>query len=138
MANSLVLSMKLILLQLALFLIAPTCRRSWAAARNYGFATAGQVENEIEFLDLDERVALLACQDTGYSFSKAHIEEYRQMALDSVARGERPLFAFDSYSTLVANFQQMEEVNAQFAQPLQDLQKAMSGTGATVIVLHTR
>ena len=122
-----------------LFLIAPDMpKESWALPlANYGFATAtGQVEDEIEFLHLDKRVALLACQDTGYSLSKAHIEEYRQMALDSVARGERPLFAFDSYSTLVANFQQMEEINAQFAQPLQDLQKAMSGTGATVIVLH--
>ena len=122
-----------------LFLIAPDMpKESWALPlANYGFATAtGQVEDEIEFLHLDKRVALLACQDTGYSFSKAHIEEYRQMALDSVARGERPLFAFDSYSTLVANFQQMEEISAQFAQPLQDLQKAMSGTGATVIVLH--
>ena len=34
------------------------------------------------------------------------------------------MFAFDSYSTLVANFQQMEEIQAQFAQPLQDLQKS--------------
>ena len=122
-----------------LFLVAPDMpKESWALPlANYGFATAtGQVENEIEFLELDQRVALLACQDTGYSLSKAHIAEYRQMALDSVARGERPLFAFDSYSTLVANFKHMEEISALFAQPLQDLQKAMSGTGATVIVLH--
>ena len=38
-------------------------------------------------------------------------------------------------ATLVANFKDME-IDSQFAQPLQNLQKAMSGTGATVIVLH--
>ena len=59
------------------------------------------------------------------------------MALESVARGERPLFVFDSYSTLVANFNEKQgEIDSQFAQPLQNLQKAMSGTGATTVVLH--
>ena len=59
------------------------------------------------------------------------------MALESVARGERPLFVFDSYSSLVANFnEKQDEIGSQFAQPLQNLQKAMGGTGATTVVLH--
>ena len=43
---------------------------------------------------------------------------------------------FDSYSSLVANFTQIDEVKAAFAQPLQNLQKALADTGATTIVLH--
>ena len=110
-----------------LYLIAPDMpKESWALPlANYGFATAtGQAENEIEFFHLDKRVALLACQDTNYSLSDTHIEEYREMALESVARGERPLFVFDSYSTLVANFNEKQgEIDSQFAQPLQNLQR---------------
>ena len=122
-----------------LYLIAPDMpRESWATPLiHYGLITGVSKDEQAASSSghLDSRVTL-ACSDVPYSLSPEHILEYRQMALDSVARGEQPLFVFDSYSTLVGNFKSMNEIDSQFAQPLQDLQKAMAGTGATTIVLH--
>ena len=125
-----------------LYLIAPDMpKESWALPlANYGFATAtGQAENEIEFLHLDKRVALLACQDTNYSLSPTrhtvrNIERWPLKAWP----GERGRCSFwIRTSTLVANFNgKQDEIGSQFAQPLQNLQKAMGGTGATTVVLH--
>ena len=122
-----------------LFLIAPDMpKESWALPlRNYGFATlTSQVGNELEEFQLDSRIAKLRTMETGYSLSPRHIEMYRDWALKAQEAGERALFVFDSYSSLVANFTQIDEVKAAFAQPLQNLQKAMADTGATTIVLH--
>ena len=122
-----------------LFLIAPDMpKESWALPlANYGFATlTSQVENELETYRLDPRIAKLRTMETGYSLSPRHIEMYRDWALKAQEAGERALFVFDSYSSLVANFTQIDEVKAAFAQPLQNLQKALSETGATTIVLH--
>ena len=126
-----------------LFLIGPDMpKESWVLPlRNYGFVTlTGQVTDDeghgAEFYRLDKRVALFSPQEANHSLSKAHIDRYAIMAANCVARGERPLFVFDSYSTLVANFMDISEVDSQFAQPLQNLQRAMSCTGATTIVLH--
>ena len=74
--------------------------------------------------------------ETGYSLSPTHIDMYRNWALKAQEDGHRALFVFDSYSSLVANFTQIDEVKAAFAQPLQNLQKALADTGATTIVLH--
>jgi hypothetical protein len=122
-----------------LFLIAPDMpKESWALPlANYGFAAlTSQVGNELEEFQLDSRIAKLRTMETGYSLSPRHIEMYRDWALKAQEAGERALFVFDSYSSLVANFTQIDEVKAAFAQPLQNLQKAMADTGATTIVLH--
>ena len=122
-----------------LFLIAPDMpKESWALPlANYGFATlTSQVGNELEEFQLDPRISKLRTMETGYSLSPRHIEMYRDWALKAQEAGERALFVFDSYSSLVANFTQIDEVKAAFAQPLQNLQKAMADTGATTIVLH--
>ena len=120
-----------------LFLIAPDMpRESWSVPlQNYGFLSAiakGVGENEAV---LDSRITF-AGSEVPLSLGPDDVLQYRQMALDSVANGQRPLFVFDSYSTLVARFKDMNEIDSQFAQPLQNLQEAMAGTGATVIVLH--
>lgn len=120
-----------------LFLIAPDMpRESWSVPlENYGFLSAiakGVGKNEAV---LDSRITF-AGSEVPLSLRPDDVLQYRQMALDSVAKGRRPLFVFDSYSTLVANFKDMNEIDSQFAQPLQNLQKAMAGSGATVIVLH--
>ena len=122
-----------------LFLVAPDMpRESWSLPlQNYGFATLkSQVGSELEELELDPRIAKLRTMETGYSLSPRHIEMYREWALKAQKDGQRALFVFDSYSSLVANFTQIDEVKAAFAQPLQNLQKALSDTGATTIVLH--
>ena len=122
-----------------LFLIAPDMpKESWALPlANYGFATlTSQVENELETYRLDSRIAKLRTMETGYSLSPRHIEMYRDWALKAQKDGHQALFVFDSYSSLVANFTQIDEIKAAFAQPLQNLQKALSDTGATTIVLH--
>lgn len=85
---------------------------------------------------LDEGVALIACSDTPYTLGSEHIAEFRQMALNGVARGERPLFVFDSYRSLASSVVSCGENDAKFADPLQELYTAMAGTGATTIVLH--
>ena len=85
---------------------------------------------------LDEGVAELACSDTPYTLSNEHIQLFRQMALDAVARGERPLFVFDSYRSLASDVVSCGENDAKFADPLQALYRAMGRTGATTIVLH--
>ena len=121
-----------------LFLIAPDMpRESWSVPlENYGLisgiAKGGSGEKSGKVIS----EVTIACSDVPLSLSPEDILYYREMAMASVARGERPLFVFDSYSTLVANFKDMNEIDSQFAQPLQNLQKAMAGTGATTIVLH--
>ena len=70
------------------------------------------------------------------SLSPQDIARYREMAVQCVADGYTPLFVFDSYSQLVNAYKPVDEIKAAFANPLRDLKKAMSGTGATTIVLH--
>ena len=70
------------------------------------------------------------------SLSPQDIARYRKMAVQCVADGFTPLFVFDSYSQLVNAYKPIDEIKAAFANPLRDLKKAMSGTGATTIVLH--
>ena len=70
------------------------------------------------------------------SLSSQDIAQYREMALESTARGELPLFVFDSYNALLSNFMEVDERTQKFVKPLRDLNKAMAGTGATTIVLH--
>ena len=70
------------------------------------------------------------------SLSPQDIARYREMAVQCVADGFSPLFVFDSYSQLVNAYKPVDEIKAAFANPLRDLKKAMSGTGATTIVLH--
>ena len=121
-----------------LFLIAPDMpRESWSVPlENYGLisgiAKGGSGEKSGKVIP----EVTIACSDVPLSLSPEDILYYRELAVASVGRGERPLFVFDSYSTLVANFKDMNEIDSQFAQPLQNLQKAMAGTGATTIVLH--
>jgi hypothetical protein len=85
---------------------------------------------------LDDGIALIACSDTPYTLGTEHIKEFRQMAIDGVKRGERPLFVFDSYRSLASAVVSCGENDAKFADPLQELYDAMGGTGATTIVLH--
>jgi len=122
-----------------LYLIAPDMpKESWATPLiHYGLIT-GVSKDEAAGTScgrLDPRVKI-ACSDSDSSLSPEHIQEYRQMALDSVARGKLPLFVVDSYSKLVGNWKNINEIDSQFAQPLVDLQDAMAGTGATTVMLH--
>ena len=78
----------------------------------------------------------IACQDVPLSLSPEHIEWYALMAAESKARGERPLFVFDSYRSLTAPVVTCSEIDAKFADPLDTLYKAMGDAGATTIVLH--
>ena len=121
-----------------LFLIAPDMpRESWfTPLANYGLLTnVVELPNDELEGDAIESVTL-ACQDVPYSLSPDHIQEFRQMAMDSVAKGNKPLFVFDSYRSLAGAWKSCDEIKSQFADPLQDLYTAMSGTGATTIVLH--
>ena len=94
-------------------------KESGTAAPKLWFRNAYEsVENELE-IRLDPRVSKLRTMETGYSLSPRHIEMYRDWALKAQEAGERALFVFDSYSSLVANFTQIDEVKAAFAQPLQ-------------------
>lgn len=86
--------------------------------------------------NLDDGVSVIACSDTPYTLGSEHIKEFRQMAVDGVARGERPLFVFDSYRSLTGTVVSCGENDSKFADPLQELYTAMGGTGATTIVLH--
>lgn len=70
------------------------------------------------------------------SLSPRDIERYRDMALDSVKRGQHPIFVFDSYSSLVSAYKDIDEIKSAFANPLQNLQRRMTGISATLIVLH--
>jgi len=120
-----------------LFLIARDMpRESWfEPLTNYGLlSNVLELSNDDEEGDLTEGVTI-ACSDVPYTLSPDHIQEFRQMALDSVAKGNKPLFVFDSYRSLTS-FSDAEERNSKFADPLQDLYNAMGGTGATTIVLH--
>jgi len=120
-----------------LFLIARDMpRESWfEPLANYGLLTnVLELSNEDEEGDLADGVTI-ACSDVPYTLSPDHIQEFRQMALASVAKGNKPLFVFDSYRSLTS-FSDAEERSSKFADPLQDLYDAMGGTGATTIVLH--
>lgn len=121
-----------------LFLVAPDMpRESWSTPlENYGLITGIAKGGSGEKSGTVIPEVTVACSDVPLSLSPEDILWYREMAVASVDRSERPLFVFDSYSTLVANFKDMNEIDSQFAQPLQNLQKAMAGTGATTIVLH--
>ena len=70
------------------------------------------------------------------SLSPQDIERYRAMALKSIREGSHPIFVFDSYRSLVAAYKPLDEIKAQFADPLQNLHRRMTGIGATIIVLH--
>lgn len=121
-----------------LFLIAPDMpRESWGVPlTNYGLVknVSAVSEKEMEGDAIDS--VFIACQDVPYSLSPEHIEEFREMAIDSVARGKMPLFAFDSYRSLAGAYKSCDEIKSQFADPLDNLYKRMSGIGATVLVLH--
>ena len=121
-----------------LFLIAPDMpRESWfVPLENYGLITGIAKGGDGKKSGRLIPEVTIGCSDVPWSLSPEDVQEYRELAIASVARGERPLFVFDSYSTLVANYKDMNEIDSQFAQPLQNLQMAMAGTGATTIVLH--
>lgn len=73
------------------------------------------------------------------SLSPESIERYREMGLKAVARGEHPLFVFDSYSSLVHAWKpSLKEKDEEFAGPLRLMMQRLMGVGITPIVLaHT-
>ena len=73
------------------------------------------------------------------SLSPESIELYRDVGLKAVARGEHPLFVFDSYSSLVRAWKPLlKEKDEEFAGPLSLMMQRLMGTGITPIVLaHT-
>lgn len=117
-----------------LFLIGPDMSKdSWLGPiENYGLGTAVPGGSGVDL------IPELVCypSETGMSLSAQDIALYREMALESTAKGELPLFVFDSYNALLANFMEVDERTQKFVKPLRDLNKAMAGTGATTVVLH--
>ena len=106
---------------------------SWLGPiENYGLGTAVPGGSGVDL------IPELVCypSETGMSLSAQDIALYREMALESTAKGELPLFVFDSYNALLSNFMEVDERTQKFVKPLRDLNKAMAGTGATTVVLH--
>jgi len=112
-----------------LFLIGPDmAREGWGPALvAFNLIQNGQLVPEVErFLPAE----------SGATLSPDHIDLYRDWALDCRTEGHKALFVFDSYSSLVDGWKEIEEKSSVYGGPMQKLHKAMAGTGATVIVLH--
>ena len=118
-----------------LFLVGPDMsQRSWAGPLvNYGLASRDPATRAVSLVP---EICYFAPAESGMSLSAEHLAEYRQMAVDAVKQGHKPLFVFDAYNTLLSNFMDVDERTQAFVKPLRALNKAMAGTGATTVVLH--
>jgi hypothetical protein len=115
-----------------LYLIGPDmCQKGWRDA----LVDSGLSDPQGNFTTRVKSVRPEECLD---GLSAEAIRNYGAMAKEAVSNGEKPIFLFDCYSTMVDNTPSMraDEVSSTYYKPMRALKNEMSRQGATTILLH--